>query len=239
MNAKLVAINDRKVGEEIPIFAPMLRIGRGDDCDLQPPSKLIGRLHCVVSLDEDAVVIEDCGGAVGTFVNGVKLDHLRHELKNGDRINIDKSEYEVQIAAGEAEENKRLVHNVNLWDATVRSFSSTAVGKSEDDNAKSTAQSRMEREAHLHREAVGWSGIDLLLLAAIGILAVVMVSFMLPEDWGAFSTHSMGWYWKRFLWHLNQWWEAGWLGWAVLTVVVVGWTLFLSLRAWRQRRGKT
>ena len=235
MNAKLVAINGQKAGEEIPISAPTLRIGRGDDCDLQPPSKLIGRLHCVVSLDEDAVVIEDCGGAVGTFVNGVKLGHLRHELKNGDRIKIDKLEFEVQIVADESDEKRPPIPT--MWDTTARSFSSTGLGEMDDDAAKSASQSWAGKKAELHEEKTArkWSGIHLLFLEAGIALVAIIVCVALPSEWG--PPHTLAEYWTRLVWHLGKWSTAGWLIWGSAAFLLGSWTLFLSVRAWSQRRG--
>ena len=88
---------------------------------------------------------------------------------------------------------------------------------------------------------VGGATAVVLLLAAIVILAAISVSFVLPDQWPSWfrPAHPAGWYWMRFVGHVDEWWQTGSLGWVVLVVVLVGWTLFFSLRARRERRGKT
>lgn len=100
MKVKLVVVGGKKDGMEIPISTPKFLIGRGNRCHIRPQSNLIGDLHCLISVDSNSVILEDCGGAVGTFVNGKKIQQ-RHRLQNNDRITIATLEFAVQLIADE------------------------------------------------------------------------------------------------------------------------------------------
>lgn len=61
-NLKKVVIRSRTV------------IGRGADCNLRIASKEVSRRHCLITVGDDNVQVQDLGSANGTFVNGYRLD---------------------------------------------------------------------------------------------------------------------------------------------------------------------
>ena len=95
MEAKLVVIGERNAGIEIPISVPNFLIGRGGDCQLRVRSNQISRRHCLIAIS-DSAMIEDCGSANGTLVNGEKVEGQR-ELHSGDRIGIGTLVLEVRL----------------------------------------------------------------------------------------------------------------------------------------------
>jgi pSer/pThr/pTyr-binding forkhead associated (FHA) protein len=99
MKAKLVVINEQKVGMEIPISTPRFAIGWGEDCQFRVQSKRIDQRHCVFLVDDASCAVEDCGTAAGTFVNG-QLIRERQALRHGDRIAIGPMELEIRLTAG-------------------------------------------------------------------------------------------------------------------------------------------
>ena len=99
MKVKLVVVGGKKAGMEIPISTPKFRIGRGDHCHIRPQNNLIGELHCLISVDGNSVTLEDCGGAIGTFVNGKKVQQ-RCGLQNNDRIKIGVLELDSPVDCG-------------------------------------------------------------------------------------------------------------------------------------------
>lgn len=82
MNVKLVVVQGRPAGREIPLRIPKFLVGRGTECHLRPNSELISRHHCMFLIDSDAVVLRDLGSTNGTLVNGARVVgdvHVLHE----------------------------------------------------------------------------------------------------------------------------------------------------------------
>ena len=96
MDVKLVVVGGKQAGTEIPVPGPTFLIGRGETCQIRPQSKLVSRKHCMISIAEGSVAIEDCGSTNGTFVNGQKLEQQRL-LHNRDLIKIGMLEFKVHL----------------------------------------------------------------------------------------------------------------------------------------------
>lgn len=105
MDVKLVIAGGRHAGMEIPVTEPKFLIGRKDDCQLRPLSKLVSRKHCAISVEAESVAIEDCGSTNGTFVNGEQIQG-RCELADGDRIKVGALELEIRLTPKAAEVKK-------------------------------------------------------------------------------------------------------------------------------------
>lgn len=70
-------------------------IGRGDECDLTLPHKIISRNHAVIKrLGKDRFVICDLASSNGTFVNNRQI--TRHIIQPGDQIKI--GQYQLHIS---------------------------------------------------------------------------------------------------------------------------------------------
>ena len=71
---------------ELELTAGALVIGRATSCDLVLESTRISRNHARLTVEGDAVTIEDLGSRNGTFVNGEQVSSAG--LRTGDRISI-------------------------------------------------------------------------------------------------------------------------------------------------------
>ena len=69
-------------------------LGRGSDCDLVVPYKLLSRKHARFLVDGDHLLVEDLNSGNGTFVNDQRVTKAR--LKPGDRISFARLSFTVQ-----------------------------------------------------------------------------------------------------------------------------------------------
>jgi predicted component of type VI protein secretion system len=70
MNVKLVVVQGKPEGKEIPLRTPKFLIGRGTECHLRPNSELVSRHHCLLIIGDGCVTLRDLGSTNGTLVNG-------------------------------------------------------------------------------------------------------------------------------------------------------------------------
>lgn len=97
MEVKLIVVQGKHAGQEIPIPGPKFFIGRAEDCNLRPHSDLVSRHHCVIMVEEGFVALRDFNSKNGTCVNGQRVSG-ETELKAGDHLKVGQIEFEVQIA---------------------------------------------------------------------------------------------------------------------------------------------
>ncbi|MEM1414528.1 MAG: GGDEF domain-containing protein [Myxococcota bacterium] len=83
--AYVVVIAGPNVGEMFRIDADQV-IGRGADVGVLLMDTEISRRHAKLSVDGDAIAVEDLGSTNGTFVNGEPI--TRRELRDGDKIQV-------------------------------------------------------------------------------------------------------------------------------------------------------
>ena len=77
-----------------------------------------------------------------------------------------------------------------------------------------------------------WDGTDLLLLAALGLLLVVVLSWLFPMSWP--EGFSLGG-WLR--WCLQNWWHKVWLRWGAVVILVAALVKLLCIRARSEQGG--
>jgi pSer/pThr/pTyr-binding forkhead associated (FHA) protein len=111
MEVKLLVVNGKQAGIEIPVTSPKFVIGRNEDCQLRPQSHLVSRRHCAILVEADSAAVEDLGSTNGTFVNDEKIAG-RRVLKSGDRIKVGMLEVEVRLAVAVGGKWKPKVQNV-------------------------------------------------------------------------------------------------------------------------------
>ncbi len=70
-------------------------LGRGHDCDLRIPLKVVSRKHCQVSPNQQSLKIMDLDSRGGTFVNGKRVNGA--SLKAGDHVRVGPLTFVVQI----------------------------------------------------------------------------------------------------------------------------------------------
>lgn len=78
-------------------------IGRREDCDLRIPLGEISRKHCRISLDGEALRLEDLGSSNGTYVNGNRIQEAT--VHAGDTIQLGHIAFVVQVDGVPADED--------------------------------------------------------------------------------------------------------------------------------------
>lgn len=94
MNVVLIMFKDDE-RREFPIAEEKTILGRRQDCQLRIPTKDISRQHCVLQMQDKALVVKDLGSSNGTFINGKRIAEA--ELKAGDRLRVGPVTFVVQI----------------------------------------------------------------------------------------------------------------------------------------------
>ena len=96
MDLKLVVVQGKPKGKEIPILVSPFLIGRGAECHLRPNNELVSRRHCVLTIHGQEVRIRELGSSNGTIVNGERLTE-ELTLCDGDLIQVGTLCFEVKI----------------------------------------------------------------------------------------------------------------------------------------------
>jgi predicted component of type VI protein secretion system len=122
MDVKLIVLEGKNAGKQIPVTGRRFCIGRADDCQLRPQSKLVSRRHCEIVIEKDQITLEDLGSANGTFVNGERV-RQSCELHHGDRLKIGPLEFEVRCEVGMGGRKKPKVQSVQ--EAVARTLENT------------------------------------------------------------------------------------------------------------------
>lgn len=74
-------------GQSIPIHADSFVIGRGSDCDLTLPERMVSRHHVRIYHDGGHFHVQDLGSKNGTHLNGAPLQGSTR-LQDGDEIQV-------------------------------------------------------------------------------------------------------------------------------------------------------
>jgi len=99
MNAKLVVLNGKATGREVPLPVGRFLIGRAPDCQLRPASDLVSRHHCALTVTRSTVRVYDPGSANGTFVNGQRVVG-EMDLHGGDELTVGPLTFAVVVEQG-------------------------------------------------------------------------------------------------------------------------------------------
>jgi hypothetical protein len=83
------------------------------------------------------------------------------------------------------------------------------------------------------QDKAGWTGTDLLMFVAISLLAVVLLSSLVPMAWPEGQPGVQGW----LMWCWENWWHVWWLRWGIVVVLVAGLLKLLHIRAQSQQDG--
>src|SRR5436189_3639266 len=87
MEIRLLVVQGKPLGKEIPVKESRFLIGRSDECHLRPNSELVSRVHCQVSVEGDTVRLRDLGSSNGTIVNGERISD-EVVLNDGDLVQV-------------------------------------------------------------------------------------------------------------------------------------------------------
>jgi pSer/pThr/pTyr-binding forkhead associated (FHA) protein len=97
MPVRLTVLSGPLSGQLIEINQAKYLIGREEDCDLRPDSRLVSRHHCAFLQDGYTVRLRDMGSRNGTFVNGNRINGTV-TLNAGDLISIGESTLKCDIS---------------------------------------------------------------------------------------------------------------------------------------------
>ncbi len=84
----LIRAGGGREGEEIPLDADLLTIGRNPESHLFLDDVTVSRHHARVIRDATGFVVEDLNSLNGTYVNRRRVE--RHHLSDGDEVQIGK-----------------------------------------------------------------------------------------------------------------------------------------------------
>jgi len=101
MKAKLVVVQGKPQGMQIPLQGNQFVIGRDPKCNLRPASDLISKLHCVFLVDGEKLTLRDLKSTNGTFVNSQKLEGTI-DLKDGDLVRVGPLVFAVHVEAAKS-----------------------------------------------------------------------------------------------------------------------------------------
>ena len=87
MTVRLTFLSGPLAGQIIEVEKPKYLVGREEDCDLRPDSRLVSRHHCAVVQDGYSIRLRDMGSRNGTYVNGKRIAGSV-SLDDGDLVSI-------------------------------------------------------------------------------------------------------------------------------------------------------
>lgn len=99
MNARLKVLHEKANIKSVKLL-PVTVIGRSTECDLKIAASEVSRIHCRITVRDDAVYVEDLGSANGTFVNEQMLNPRQPvAVDPGTKISIGRAEFLVDYIA--------------------------------------------------------------------------------------------------------------------------------------------
>lgn len=94
----------------LPLGRSIVRIGRGDACEVKVSDPLASRHHCMISREPDGLTLRDLNSRNGTYLNGARVSSVA--LRAGDFIVVGRSGFVV-----EAQEHFSLWQRVQAFTA--------------------------------------------------------------------------------------------------------------------------
>jgi predicted component of type VI protein secretion system len=119
MRVSLRLLNEKSGIREIPVDVKQFMLGRSLDCELQIPSLLVSRHHCMLTVGDGEVFVHDLESTNGTLVNGQPLVGKRL-LRDGDRLFVASAMFEICIRPASKIESginllSRAISQALLW----------------------------------------------------------------------------------------------------------------------------
>src|SRR5262245_9172380 len=96
MDLRLLVLQGKPQGQELPIHHSPFLIGRGPECHLRPNSDMVSRRHCALIIHGEEVRIRDLGSTNGTIVDGERLTE-EFRLTDGDIFQVGPLVFQVVI----------------------------------------------------------------------------------------------------------------------------------------------
>jgi pSer/pThr/pTyr-binding forkhead associated (FHA) protein len=102
MEVRLIVQSGSRRKKSIPLRSAETIVGRRQDCDLRIPSAEVSRRHCLLSVHDGYLTVEDLDSVNGTFVNGVRVAG-KQVVRPGDSLEIGplafRADYQLSPAA--------------------------------------------------------------------------------------------------------------------------------------------
>ena len=98
MAARLSVLSGPFASSVFEVEGAKFLIGREEDCDLRPDSRLVSRHHCVFLQDGYTMRLRDLGSKNGTFVNGRRIGGTE-QLADGDVVAVGEMMLKVDLSA--------------------------------------------------------------------------------------------------------------------------------------------
>ncbi len=96
MKAKLVVLDGKQHGKEIPLPETVFIIGRDARCHLRPHCSSVSKLHCAIASWAGLIKVKDLKSLNGTLLNGARISG-EIAVKNGDRLQVGTLNFEFRI----------------------------------------------------------------------------------------------------------------------------------------------
>src|SRR6516165_8996455 len=117
MQVKLIVKKGTNRARVVNLQSAETIIGRRHDCDLRILSSQVSRRHCLLSIHDGYLTVEDLDSVNGTLVNGKRVAG-KQPLRPGDRLEVGPLrftvEYEITQDALDRLEKEEAASNENL-----------------------------------------------------------------------------------------------------------------------------
>jgi predicted component of type VI protein secretion system len=87
MKVRLVVEKGRTRTREVRLRLPQTTIGRQRGCGVRIPSQQVSRRHCLLTMQDGYLTVEDLDSVNGTLLNGQKITG-RQVVRPGDRLEV-------------------------------------------------------------------------------------------------------------------------------------------------------
>ena len=86
--ASLVVRNGPQAGAALALDAPLIRLGRTQDCEISLDDITVSRRHAEIVRTGTGYIVRDAGSLNGTYVNNTRIDEA--PLRQGDELQVGK-----------------------------------------------------------------------------------------------------------------------------------------------------
>jgi predicted component of type VI protein secretion system len=100
MEVKLVVLEGKAKGREIPLPSTQFIIGRATACHLRPHSTMVSKYHCAIGRSGGSLIVRDLKSRNGTFVNDEQISGAVR-LKDGDTLAVGPLRFRIALKDGE------------------------------------------------------------------------------------------------------------------------------------------
>lgn len=102
MEVKLVVLDGKAKGREIPLPSTQFIIGRATACHLRPHSTMVSKYHCALGRSGGQVLVRDLKSRNGTFVNDEQVTGTAR-LKDGDTLAVGPLRFRISVKDAEGD----------------------------------------------------------------------------------------------------------------------------------------